>query len=52
MRVAPAGDNTYTVAVGMQFLFGGTGQAFLTGTLDHNVFPPAITGVIAQSPGP
>jgi hypothetical protein len=46
------GDNTYAVSVGMQLLFGGTGQAFFTGTLDHNVFPPAITGVIAQSPGP
>ena len=46
------GDNTYAVSVTMQFLSGGSGQAFFAGTLDHNVFPPTITGVIEQTPGP
>lgn len=42
------GDNTYGVAVTMELQAGGIGNTTFEGTLDHNVFPPTIVGVIAQ----
>jgi hypothetical protein len=44
------GDNTYSLDVGMHLLSGGSGELFFAGTLDHNVFPPTIAGVITQMP--
>jgi hypothetical protein len=46
------GDNTYSVGVTMSLLGGGGGEMFFAGTLDHNVFPPTIRGVITQVPLP
>lgn len=46
------GDNTYSVGVTMSLLGGGGGEVFFSGTLDHNVFPPTIKGVITQVPLP
>jgi hypothetical protein len=40
------GDNTYTVTVDMGLTSGGLGSVSFTGTLDHNVFPPTIKGLI------
>jgi hypothetical protein len=42
------GDNTWDVHVTMDFESGGTGSTTFHGTLDHNVFPPTIQGVIVQ----
>jgi hypothetical protein len=42
------GDNTYTVIVDMELTSGGVGSLCFRGTLDHNVFPPTIKGLITQ----
>ena len=42
------GDNTFAVTVNMELESGGTGDTVFHGTLDHNVFPPTIRGVITQ----
>ena len=42
------GDNTYTVSLTMVLTSGGTGTMNFVGLLDHNEFPPTITGTITQ----
>jgi hypothetical protein len=42
------GDNTFRIDVGMQITSGGSGPLHFEGTLDHNVFPPAVKGHITQ----
>jgi hypothetical protein len=42
------GDNTFNVGVAMQLTSGGVGTMAAGATLDHNVFPPTIQGLIIQ----
>ena len=42
------GDNTWNIDVTMVITSGGSGTLNFDGTLDHNVFPPTVKGVITQ----
>jgi hypothetical protein len=42
------GDNTFTVTTVLTLESGGLGTIVFTGLLDHNVFPPTISGVMSQ----
>jgi hypothetical protein len=47
-RLCYNGDNTYHISMRMLITSGGLGQLFLEGTLDHNVFPPAVRADVTQ----
>ena len=42
------GDNTYHVVADMLLTSGGVGTMTFAGTLNHNTFPPTISGQISQ----
>ena len=42
------GNNTYTATVDMTLERGGLGAVSFVGLLDHNTFPPTISGLVSQ----
>jgi hypothetical protein len=43
-----AASNTFDVALTLVITQGGSGTVSFQGTLDHNDFPPTITGMLSQ----
>ncbi len=41
-------DNTFDVTAELRLLAGGSGSVFLGAELNHNTFPPTVTGTLAQ----
>ena len=41
-------DNTFDLLIDMTLNQGGVGTLSFTGLLDHNTFPPTVTGAITQ----
>lgn len=41
-------DNTFTLLIDMTLDQGGVGTLSFTGLLNHNTFPPTVTGAITQ----
>lgn len=46
------GDNTFALEAVLQVTFGGSGEIFVRGDLDHNNFPPTINADLSQKPFP
>ena len=44
------GDNTFAVEAVLQVTFGGSGEIFVRGELDHNQFPPTNNADLSQPP--
>jgi hypothetical protein len=47
-KITANGNNTFAISATLELSHGGSGFTSVSGTLNHNVFPPTVMGIISQ----